>query len=292
MQTKDVETPTINAEVPIEVKKKGFFSRQPLSAFSRTAMASFLGLVAVDLCLAFFSTLTQTLFVSSMMVLSAVLIMTRFRWGPIVGALITSLFLYVFLFKEPFTFYYLFHAKNSVDSLWVSFLLFTLTVLFLGGLFIAWKSSIAALVQNYRRDSRTPRWFRASLVASIGVLVMMIVLVAVLPSAANTYATAGGGDEPLLVHMTSNTFAPTTVTISVDSSVVLFNDGFYQHTISNGSWVNGKIQTEQQAGEPVVDHEKVNGTARNLEIGKFDTPGTYHFYCALSPGMTLTVIVK
>jgi len=294
MQTKDIETPTpstTSVEMQTTAKKRGFFSRQPLTAFSRTAIASFWGLVALNVGLAFFSTLTQVLFVSAMMLLSAVLIMTRFRWGPIMGALITSLFLYVFLFKEPLTFYYLFHAKNSVDSPWVSFLLFTLDVLFLGGIFIACKSSIAALIQNYQRAPRTPRWFRFSLIGSIGVLIMILALGAILPSAPNTMTAVGGGDEPLLVHMKGNTFAPASVTISVNSSIVLFNDGFYQHTISNGTWMNGQAHPEQEAGAPVVDHAKVNGTGRNLEIGKFETPGTYHFYCALSPGMTLTVIV-
>ena len=48
----------------------------------------------------------------------------------------------------------------------------------------------------------------------------------------------------------------------------------------------------QESGAPVMNNVQISGNGSSQVIGPFNTPGTYHFYCTVHPGMNLTVIVQ
>ena len=63
-----------------------------------------------------------------------------------------------------------------------------------------------------------------------------------------------------------------------------------QMGIRNGMWVNNTPHPATEAGTPTVGNIQVYGNS--IEIGPFNTAGTYHIYCTVHPGMNLTVIVQ
>jgi plastocyanin len=106
-------------------------------------------------------------------------------------------------------------------------------------------------------------------------------------------AACGGGSSGgnYRVHLTDMNFAQSSITISEGSTLTMVNDSAAPHIIANGSWVNGSPQAMQESGAPVVNNVQVTGNGSQT-IGPFNTPGTYHFYCTVHPGMNLTVVVQ
>jgi plastocyanin len=93
------------------------------------------------------------------------------------------------------------------------------------------------------------------------------------------------------VHMNSNNFVQTSITISKGSSINLTDDVSVIHIVSNGSWVNNSPQPAAESGAPVVSNLMFNGNDSH-QIGPFTTAGTFHYYCSVHPGMNLTVTVQ
>ncbi len=106
-------------------------------------------------------------------------------------------------------------------------------------------------------------------------------------------AACGGGSSGggYTVHLTDVNFAQSSITIPKGSAITLVNDSAAPHIIANGSWVNGSPQPMQESGAPAVNNVQVAGNGSQA-IGPFTTPGTYHLYCTVHPGMSLTVIVQ
>lgn len=274
-------------------KSRGFFSRQPLSAFSKAAVVTFFGMIVITGIMAFFATPSQVIFVGSVMLVSGVCILTRIRWAPLVGTLITGLLLYVFLFKEPVPTYYLIHPKDALNTTSLSFTMFVIDVFFLWGMMIAFGCSTAALIKNYwRRDAGTPRWFTSVGGVLIGLLLGALLVGSFVPSPGTAMAATGTRNQPLLVQMNGNQFTPSSVTLTAGGKIVLLDTGYFQHTISYGAWVNGQPQFEKESNAPSVSHEDINGPGRTFETDNFETPGVYHLFCEHTPGMTLTIIVQ
>jgi plastocyanin len=107
-------------------------------------------------------------------------------------------------------------------------------------------------------------------------------------SSSNSSGSSGGMPT---VHMCGNNFAQSSITINKGQSLMLIDDASAAHTIANGTWVNGSVQTKQEPGAPVVNNLQFNGNDSHA-IGPFTTAGTYHLYCTVHPGMNLTVIVQ
>ncbi len=92
------------------------------------------------------------------------------------------------------------------------------------------------------------------------------------------------------VHMGATDFLQHSITIQKGQMVNLVDDASSTHIITNGSWVNGVAKPAKEPGAPTVN-QTYNGND-SAPIGPFNTPGTYHLYCTIHPGMNLTVIVK
>jgi plastocyanin len=103
-------------------------------------------------------------------------------------------------------------------------------------------------------------------------------------------STTGSGN--VTVHLGEMNFIQSSITIPRGSSITLVEDSATPHIISNGSWMDGNSQPMQESGAPVVNNMQISGSGSTAVIGPFNTPGTYHFYCTVHPGMNLTVIVQ
>ena len=86
-------------------------------------------------------------------------------------------------------------------------------------------------------------------------------------------------------------FAKSSVTVSKGSQLMLIDDGSFPHILHNGMWKNNTPQQATEAGAPAVQNVQVNNGS-SVEIGPFNTAGTFHIYCTSHPGMNLTVIVQ
>lgn len=92
------------------------------------------------------------------------------------------------------------------------------------------------------------------------------------------------------VHMGPTDFKQHSITIQKGQMLNLVDDASSTHIIANGSWVNGVAKPAKEPGAPTVN-QTYNGND-SASIGPFNTPGTYHVYCAIHQNMNLTVIVK
>jgi plastocyanin len=100
-------------------------------------------------------------------------------------------------------------------------------------------------------------------------------------------STSGSSTE---VHMGSQTFVQSTMTISKGSSLTLVDDVGVLHIIANGTWDNSIAKPMKETNAPEVNVH-LTGNDKQV-IGPFTTAGTYHLYCTVHPGMNLTVIVQ
>ncbi len=92
------------------------------------------------------------------------------------------------------------------------------------------------------------------------------------------------------VHMGPTDFKQRSITIQKGDMLNLVDDASSTHIITNGSWVNGVATPAKESGAPTVNQTFTGNDSAT--IGPFTTPGTYHLYCTIHPGMNLTVTVK
>jgi len=101
---------------------------------------------------------------------------------------------------------------------------------------------------------------------------------------------SGGGGGSTDVHMSDTNFMQPSVTISKGSSFNLIDDVAVIHIIQNGSWKNGDPEPASEPGAPTVNVQ-FQGSDSHM-VGPFNTAGTYHLYCTIHAGMSLTVNVQ
>jgi len=272
---------------------KKLFARQPLSPLGKVAAAVLLA-IAVVLGILGLAVAQMALVINALvLLLLAGTVFSGIRWTPLLTSLLCGAALYAFVFQSSFPLYHLSHPKDAYNPWWLAYIIFIMITILFWCMLLGLGSGIAATIQNYtQRERRTPRWFMPAFNIMIGVLLGVILLGAfgpTLPTASATTATTGA--EPS-VHLGISSFAVSTITISKGSKLMLVDDGTFEHNIGNGAWVNGQPKQESATGEPTVNHVDINGAGKTLEIGPFTTAGTYHLYCSLHQGMTLTVVVQ
>ena len=270
------------------------FTPRPLTIFSKIVTSALLLITIFLTLLAVFIAKSTTLLITSfLMFLIAGIIGIGVRWAPILGSLICSFCMYAFLFQSEFPLYHLAHPKDAYNPWQISYALFIVIVILFWGMLLAIGSGIVAVVLNYRQKGReevsTPRWFSHVLAIAIGVLLGAILIGGFAPTLSTAAATANAGGEPT-VHLGITSFLQTTVSVPKGSKLRIVDDGNFEHILSNGSWVDGQPQAEQQLGAPTVKNQTIKG--QSLELGPFTTAGTYHLYCSIHTGMTLTITVQ
>lgn len=280
----------------IAATKIDLFTRQPLSTLSKTTIAALLG---TTLLWGLLSALVGNIIIfvmAALALLAALLVVTGIRWAPLLASLFSGYLLYVLLIQESYPVYHLVHPKDALGNTTISFVIFVVISLMLWCALVGCGAGMSATVQNYQRSiwqgkPQTPHWFSAALTGMIGVLVGAILIAALSqPSTATASATTTNGMPT--VHMGISSFTQSSVTVTKGSKLLLVDDGNFAHNIANGTWANGQPQPENQAGAPVVNHVDINGAGKSIEIGPFNTAGTYHLYCAIHSGMILTITVQ
>lgn len=94
------------------------------------------------------------------------------------------------------------------------------------------------------------------------------------------------------IHMTTLAFAQESITIPRGSTLTLVNDSSAPHILANGSWMNGSPQAMHEQGIPAMMANMQMMGNGSQTLGPFSTPGTYHIYCTVHPGMNLTIVVQ
>ncbi len=266
---------------------RGFWSRQPLAALGKLTAAALFGsalafallLLTILLAGAF---VLPLLIVAVSLLLVAGIIATGLRWAPLLGALAGLGTLIGGVFTQQYFVYHLTHPAE-VGPFLVSMLICAFAV-------VAICAGVGATVQNYRDRARyAPRWLPTPM-AALGGFVLGALLVALLVRATPAASSTTSVNGVLAVHMGISNFAQSSVTITKGSKLILIDDGSYPHILSNGTWEDNTPHPATEVGAPAVQNVQVNGNS--VEIGPFNTAGTFHIYCTIHPGMNLAVIVQ
>jgi plastocyanin len=119
---------------------------------------------------------------------------------------------------------------------------------------------------------------------------VLLSLITVLIVACGGGSSSSGSSNT--VHLISNNFAQSSITVSKGSSVTLVSDTAATHIISNGMWNGNNAQPKTESGAPVVSNMMFNSSGETKTIGPFNTAGTFHYYCSVHVGMNLAMIVQ
>lgn len=110
-----------------------------------------------------------------------------------------------------------------------------------------------------------------------------------------TATSSGGGGSGNncangTVHTGATNFQESCVNVAKGSSVTITPATPSLHIFANGTWSNGSQQLATEPGAPTINN--VQETGSPVQIGPFNTAGTFHILCTVHPGMNLTVYVK
>jgi len=97
--------------------------------------------------------------------------------------------------------------------------------------------------------------------------------------------------SPNTVHTQGTSFVQSSITISKGSMLTIVDDDATFHIIANGSWVNGVPTPTSESGAPTANNMQLSNNG-SIQIGPFNTAGTYHLYCTIHQNMSLTVQVQ
>jgi len=207
------------------------------------------------------------------------IVATRWRWSALVPLIIVSLG-FVSGMVSGFPAYALTHPSDYLPFA-------TLTIAYML-IFMVVGACIVKIVHLLRRETpRAPRWMTPAIASLAGLAIgALLVGATAQPSAAGGSGAAG----TKTVHLAASRFAPDIVALHKGETLTVVDDGAIPHTLANGSWsADNRPAPGVEPGAPTVNLELNNNTAT---IGPFATPGTYHIYCTVHPGMALTVIVQ
>lgn len=115
------------------------------------------------------------------------------------------------------------------------------------------------------------------------------------PGTASVSSNAGNTSAPSCasgdtVKTSTNNFEQSCITLSKGGTLKIVQDQTSFHILDYGQWSGNTAQPETPAGVPTLKDLQLSGAS--VQIGPFATAGTYHIYCTVHPGMSLTVIVK
>lgn len=270
---------------------KGSFARLPFSALEKVAFgASIVGTLAgiggtVTLSLIGSANTTAVIIATVCWVACLLLLASRFRWAPVATTAISGYILYI-LFTQPFATASLADPRNTqVGGIGH----FIGSVLLLACALLEFGASLSSAVQNYRKGAsrQAPRWLPAGLALVVGLVIgaTFIGIMAQPPAPTTSFI-----DGVPAVHMSAANFDQPSVTIPKGSKLVLVDDTSVLHILYNGSWNGTTVNRQREQGAPTVNGLQVNGNS--VVIGPFTEAGTFHIYCAVHPGMNLTIVVR
>lgn len=215
--------------------------------------------------------------------LCGIVVATGWRWAMLLPLVVGPLGI-VGDFASGFPEYTLTHPSSNYVAFDLFVLEYPLLALVIGG-------SVIKLVQMVRRQPfHAPRGLSPALGAVAG-LILGAFLIGTIAQAPAAGGSAPGQAGSATVHLTANQFAPDIVALHKGDRLIIVDDGPVPHTLTNGSWsADNRPVPGVEPGAPLVNNVALNNNT--VTIGPFATPGTYHLYCTIHPGMTLTILVQ
>jgi plastocyanin len=213
----------------------------------------------------------------------AIVVATGWRWSMAFPLVLCSLGI-VADFASGFPEYSLTHPSAN----YVAFVLFVLEYPLLVVVIVAAALKLAQTLHH--ETPHAPEWMRPALGAVIGLMLgaFLIGITAQSPSAGGAAAAKAGTQT---VHLAAARFAPDIIALHKGDTLTIVDDAPVPHTLANGTWsADNKPVPGVEPGAPPIRNVELNNNT--VTVGPFTTPGTYHIYCAIHPGMALTIIVQ
>ena len=214
--------------------------------------------------------------------LVAGLVASGWRWASLVAAIYgVFIFIGAFVFAPEYTVLHLQHPDEAGPFIAVLLGLTGAALAAITGGFSTWRT-----LRGAKRE--TPAW-APLLVAGCAGLILGAALAgniaAANPATGRNAVTVAVGTA----HLGPVNFASSTAVVARGGMLHLVDDGSYTHIFRNGSWDGNSARPAAEAGAPAVNDAML--THGSLDIGPFNTAGTFHIYCTVHPGMSLTIIV-
>ncbi|HEY7124175.1 MAG TPA: hypothetical protein VH540_09515 [Ktedonobacterales bacterium] len=212
-----------------------------------------------------------------------IVVATGWRWAMLLPLVCCTLGI-VGDFASGFPEYALTHPSANVVAFGLFVLEYPLLALVIG-------VSALKLAQMLRREPfHAPRALSPALGAVAGLMLGAFLIGAIAQAPAAAGATTGQTGS-VTVHLTATRFAPDIVALHTGDRLTLVDDAPVPHTITNGVWSSDNRPVPRvEPGAPLINNIELNNNT--AIIGPFATPGTYHLYCTIHPGMTLTILVE
>jgi plastocyanin len=203
---------------------------------------------------------------------------TPWRWSMTVP-LVVSLLLILGPLPGGFVQYALSHPSDRIP--------FATLVIQYGMLTLTAGVCLVLLLQELRGSTaQLSTWTRLGVAAMAG-LTLGALLIGLIAQPEGAAASTVGTQT---VHLTASAFSPNIVALRKGETLMLVGDSPTPHILANGAWSEDNHPAPgTETGAPTVDNVQVNNDSKT--IGPFTTPGTYHIYCTIHPGMTLTISV-
>ncbi|GHO81337.1 hypothetical protein KSD_91080 [Ktedonobacter sp. SOSP1-85] len=267
-------------------------ARPVRGSLGKLTLATFLGYAFLTYGVFFYALLVAKVFIppmvieASLILLAAIVLATRWRYAPYVGAVVALLTLYDPIF-QPHDLYVFTHPGQSNYE-------FSLILLVVAFGLVSLGTCVYAIIGRYRKqgaEPRLPRFTTVSLSGFAGLVVGMILLSVLVTIVPQTSIESSSPDGQPVVHMTATTFAQNIVLVPKGKSLLVVNDSSVDHILQNGAWdASGSAHPQGESGAPALHN--VNITSESKTIGPFPAAGIYHIYCTLHPGMNLTIVVQ
>ncbi len=218
---------------------------------------------------------------STIYLILAGVVATGWRWAMLLPLIIVPLVVAA-EFATGFPAYALTHPSEHLPftNLAIKYPLLAIVVV----------ASSVKLVQTLRRETpHAPRWLTPALSALAGLVLGALLVGATAQfSGAGSSATAKAGTET--VHLVGATFSPDIIALHAGDTLAVVDDAPIPHILTNGTWsASNQPVPGVEPGAPVVNNVHLNNNT--VILGPFPTPGTYHIYCTVHPGMNLTIVV-
>jgi len=223
------------------------------------------------------------LVLQALYLLCGIVVATGWRWAMLLP-LVVCLLGIVGDFASGFPEYTLAHPSSNYVAFGLFVLEYPLLALVIG-------ASASKLVQTLRREPfHAPRGLSPAVGAVAG-LILGAFLIGTIAGAPAAGGSATGQAGSATVHLTAARFAPDIVALHKGDRLIIVDDGPVPHTLTNGSWsADNRPVPGVEPGAPRVNNVALNNNT--VTLGPFTTPGTYHLYCTIHPGMNLTIVVQ
>jgi plastocyanin len=208
-------------------------------------------------------------------------VLTGWRWSFIVTLIATALS--VLGLANPYIPYTLTHPSTNLTAFVTFATIPVSSALILGAL-------IAKLI---RRLQGQPNVVSGPMIGFTGA--MAGVLVGVLLLGFTVQGSSGTGAVTLTpknenVSVQGAAFVPDIVALHTGDTLTITDADGIHHIFTNGTWSSGKPVPGVEPGAVILSNLNIDSAP--VKVGPFTSPGTYHIYCTLHPGMSLTIIVQ